>query len=225
MQKLCYYQGCKNKASTKEHVPPKAFFPKNLRNQLITVSSCEKHNNEKSHDDQYVLAHICMNSSPKNRSQELFLEKVLPQLKHNGAALGKLISKDCKPVDDGIVAYQVDVNRLDRFFNGLSYGIIYKTARKRLPDNYQTRHVYHNLHIENISDNEKSIVEEISKFYSGVPGQSLKFGDIKTENKSIYTAKILGKPNFQSSITIVHEFFGHFKVTSMLTNFIKATQY
>ncbi|WP_206753792.1 hypothetical protein [Leptolyngbya sp. FACHB-17] len=159
-----------------------------------------------------------MNSSPKNRSQEIFIEKVLPQLKHNKAALGKLISKDREPLDDDIVAYRVDASRLDRFFNGLSCGIIYKITEKQLLDNYQIRHVYHNLRFKDISDAEKLIISMISQFYSDEPTRVLKFGDPETKNESIYIARVFGIPDFQSSITIVHEFFGHFKVTSMLTN-------
>lgn len=60
----CYYQGCTNKGTTKEHIPPKSFFPEGEKEQLLTVKSCPIHNNKKSTDDQYVLAHICMNASP-----------------------------------------------------------------------------------------------------------------------------------------------------------------
>lgn len=44
-------------------IPPKAFFPEGERDQLLTVRSCPHHNNAKSNDDLYVLAHICMNAS------------------------------------------------------------------------------------------------------------------------------------------------------------------
>ncbi len=44
------------------------------------------------------------------------------------------------------------------------------------------------------------------------------FGDPKTDNKNIYTVTLYGMLNFQSSITMIHEFFGTFKVTTMLTN-------
>jgi hypothetical protein len=41
----CYYQGCSQRGHTKEHIPPGSFFPKDQRNQLLTVTSCELHNN------------------------------------------------------------------------------------------------------------------------------------------------------------------------------------
>ena len=54
---------CDALATTKEHIPPKALFPKqkdvlseiSLRKDLITVPSCEKHNNSKSRDDEYLV--------------------------------------------------------------------------------------------------------------------------------------------------------------------------
>jgi hypothetical protein len=50
----------------------------------------------------------------------------------------------------------------------------------------------------------------------------LEFGDPDTKNENIYKVTIFGLPEFKSSITIVHEFFGKFKVTSMLTNVFNA---
>jgi hypothetical protein len=87
----CYYQGCTQRGTTKEHIPPKSFFPKDQRNQLLTVPSCELHNNAKSSDDIYVLAHICLNSSQSNQSRDVFIERVVPQLDFNSDALRKTL--------------------------------------------------------------------------------------------------------------------------------------
>ena len=48
----------------------------------------------------------------------------------------------------------------------------------------------------------------------------MEFGDPGAKNERIYTVTIFGIPDFKSSITIVHLFFGKFKVSSMLTNFV-----
>ncbi len=45
----------------------------------------------------------------------------------------------------------------------------------------------------------------------------MSFGEPGTKNERIYTVTIFGIPGYQSSITVVHVFFGVFKVTSMLT--------
>ena len=55
---LCYF--CGSFATSKEHVPPKSFFPKggakDYRRNLIKVPSCDAHNSLKSKDDEYVRA-------------------------------------------------------------------------------------------------------------------------------------------------------------------------
>jgi hypothetical protein len=48
----CYM--CEELATSVEHVPAKCFFPKGQRQNLITVPSCPRHNNETSKDDEYV---------------------------------------------------------------------------------------------------------------------------------------------------------------------------
>lgn len=213
----CYFQGCDQTGVTKEHIPPRSLFPDGERMQLLTVKSCEKHNNAKSKDDLYVLAQICMNASPNNRARDVFLEKVAPQLEFNNGALRKTLVDGATRSETGAVKYKVDTSRLDGFFTALSCGIVYKSCGSSLPGNYSIGHVYHNLQ----SNNDvmvQEIEDAIDKVYSGKPMDFMEFGDPDTRNKRIYTVKIFGISGFKSSITVVHEFFGIFKVTSLLTN-------
>lgn len=207
---------------TKEHIPPKAFFPKGEKDQLLTVKSCVKHNNAKSKDDLYVLAQICMNASPSNRAREIFIKKVKPQLDFNNGALRKKLAAGSVPLPDGPVKYLVETKRLNEFFDALSCGIVFKSCGASLPENYSINHVYCSL----ISDQDHTmsrIEAEIETFYSGKPMEFMEFGKPKTNNERIYTVELFGVPSFGSSITIVHVFFGKFKVISMLTNIIQNT--
>jgi len=217
----CYYPGCKNQSKTDEHIPPKAFFPRDQRNQLITVRACEYHNTGKSQDDIYVLAHICLNSSPFNRSFQVFRERVVPQLSYNNDTFRKLLINDAIPQSDGSVRYKVDIGRFNKFFTALSFGIIYKASCKSIPINYTPRHIYHNFQDDNESIEQKIIKEESLKFYSNMPSTILNFGQIKALNQTIYSVNIYGISEFKSSITIVHEFYGIFRVTSMITRNIE----
>ena len=149
-----------------EHIPPKAFFPKDQRDQLLTVPSCKAHNNDKSPDDLYVLAHICLNASPKNRAREKFQESVLPQLEYNEDALRKALLRDAVPVGNGAVKYRVNNERFDRFFSALSFGIIYKASQGNLPSDYVARHIYPDFLDEAVSDEESKLVEGITTFYA-----------------------------------------------------------
>lgn len=215
----CYFQGCTEKGITKEHIPPRSFFPDGERKQLLTVKSCEKHNNAKSKDDLYVLAQICMNASPSNRAREVFINKVAPQLEFNNGALRKRLADGSVPLGNGEIKYKVDVARLNDFFTALSCGIIYKSCGSSLPANFKIFHVFHSLQSE--TDPQRQEIENaINTLYSGKPMDFMEFGDPDTKNERIYTATIFGIPKFQSSITIVHRVFGVFKVTSMLTHVV-----
>lgn len=213
----CYFQGCAKEGTTKEHIPPKAFFPEDQREQLITVRSCRGHNTEKSGDDLYALAQICLNSSPRNRAREVFMKCVAPQLGFNENAFRKLLIRDSVPLKNGAVKYRVDVQRLDKFFDALSCGLIYHVAKDQLPENFSMRNIYHNLLDKSLSPEEIELMAFVERFYKSEPPEILHFGEAKLHNEDIYTAKIFGIAGFHSSITIVHLFFGHFKVTSMLS--------
>jgi len=217
----CYFQGCTAKGITREHIPPRSFFPDGEKEQLLTVKSCERHNNAKSKDDLYVLAQICMNASPNNRAREVFMERVVPQLEFNNGALRRRLAEGAVSLNHGTVKYKVDIARLDDFFTALSCGLIFKSCGSSLPANYSISHIYHNF--RNEADSEMHRIEDaINTFYDGRPMAFMEFGDPDTKNERIYTATIFGVPGFKSSITIVHRFFGVFRVTSMLTRVVKA---
>ena len=47
----CYM--CSDNETSREHTPPRGFFPTNHRVNLITVPSCSVHNEDTSKDDEY----------------------------------------------------------------------------------------------------------------------------------------------------------------------------
>ncbi|TCR97800.1 hypothetical protein [Rhizobium sp. BK418] len=216
---ICYFQGCNETGVTKEHIPPRSFFPEDERHQLLTVKACKTHNNDKSTNDLYVLAQICMHSSPSNRAREVFLDRVAPQLSHNNDALRRLLSKGAVQVPGGVL-YPVDQARFDEFFTALCCGLVYKSQKAQLPPNYRISHIYHQL-LDNGSAEWKQLVAAVDEFYGAKPETVLDFGRPDAQNERIYTVEIYGVPHFGGSITIVHRFFGVFKVTSMLTRLVE----
>lgn len=56
----CY--ACSEKPTGKEHSPARAFFPpqNRYRRELISVPSCDRHNNTKSKEDTYAAYHISL---------------------------------------------------------------------------------------------------------------------------------------------------------------------
>jgi len=82
VRRTCYM--CEKEATSKEHVPPRCFFPENkdsvsgkdLRVNLITVPSCDMHNVEKSGDDLYLL-HVIVSAYQNNiEGQRLFTKRI-----------------------------------------------------------------------------------------------------------------------------------------------------
>ena len=201
------------KGITKEHIPPRSFFPDGEKDQLLTVRSCKDHNNRKAIDDQYVLAHICMNASPSNRAQEVFNKKISPQLSHNNGAFKKMLSENAVSLPNGSVIYNVEIDRFDDFFTALSCGIIYKTCEQQLPKNYSIGHLY-----SNFSSKDLKLVEEFEQLIPDKPMKIFNFGKPNTQNERIYSVEVFGIREFKSNLTIVHLFYEKFKVVSLLTN-------
>ncbi|MBF4987055.1 hypothetical protein [Methylophilus sp. 14] len=63
MNSCCYM--CDLPGTTVEHVPPRSIFPESkdvggqdYRKNLITVLSCPAHNNQKSHDDEFLMVSL-----------------------------------------------------------------------------------------------------------------------------------------------------------------------
>jgi hypothetical protein len=113
--------------------------------------------------------------------------------------------------------YKVDTARCDRFFNALSCGIVFKACSEKLPVEYSIEHIYHNFSDLEETTEEKDFKKFVLAHCSGEPLAILDFGRVRALNTSVYSVKVFGVPGFRSSITIAHDFFGVFRVTSMLT--------
>src|SRR5689334_16121651 len=66
----CYM--CDAEATTREHVPPKSFYPKGHRNDLLTVPSCYAHNHDQSLDIEYVRNVIAGFYGTNNEEEQTF---------------------------------------------------------------------------------------------------------------------------------------------------------
>lgn len=95
---LCCYCGIK-KATTKDHVPPKAIFNKPRPNDLITVPCCFECNNRASKFDEKFKAYLGMHIARQGgEAERLFKEGVLSTAKHNNR-LRQNIFKSMYPVN------------------------------------------------------------------------------------------------------------------------------
>jgi hypothetical protein len=98
----CYC--CEGIGNTNEHAPPKSIYPKqkylpkgspDYRKNLITVPSCKKHNNEKSGDDEYLLALFTL-SIPEAKIADPMMKKWIEAFKRNDSLAKRIFSKSRK---------------------------------------------------------------------------------------------------------------------------------
>ena len=139
----CAY--CEAPATTKDHVPPKGLFARPLPANLITVPSCETHNNSASQDDEYFRATLSFRHDTytlpdaeaaaaralermQRKESEGFLRAFLADVKEEeiitpaGLYLGTAGS------------YKVDMPRLISVVERVTRGLFFHHTKSRLPE-------------------------------------------------------------------------------------------
>lgn len=114
IQPTCY--ACDKPATTREHAPPRSFFPEAYRNNnLITVPSCASHNNDNSKDVEYARNIISTYYGVNNVGQELFLDKSMRSFDRSPALLNTAFSDIRLVMIRGATcgAFTVDVERIE----------------------------------------------------------------------------------------------------------------
>lgn len=141
-QAQCYC--CEQIATTKDHIPPKCFFPEkkhlssdspDYRSHLVTVPSCSKHNNSRSRDDEYAAAVIVMNSK-SDLAFTMFKSKWVQTLLRREGVLGKRIFSTARSVrvisrKNGVLipyetlAISYEMERIERVMESIAQALYY----------------------------------------------------------------------------------------------------
>src|SRR3990170_1431695 len=103
--RTCY--ACSELAVTREHVPPRSFFPAkddlpsgiDLRKNLISVPSCQLHNTSKSKDDEYLLFVIVSNYETNPVAQHHFSTKLLQAIRRRPSVAALFVNGQPIKVD------------------------------------------------------------------------------------------------------------------------------
>lgn len=215
----CYR--CSSAATTKEHFPPRCFFPKGsgLNLQLKTVPSCTTHNNDKSGDDQFLLAHICLNASKgPGLPREIFNRSISPQLERSFNFRAS-IAEDAKHFTDGTAHYKVDLDRFDNFFDHLCWALYFERYELPFDDTtHSINHVYFSLHTEDsqelgVRTMLASTIDTFRKEYN----DRISSYEAAKVTESVYANQVIDPIGAGGSITIIHTFYGIFEVVSMLS--------
>lgn len=218
-QLTCYR--CNAAATTKEHAPPRCFFPKGsgLNLQLKTVPSCKYHNNSKSSDDQYLLAHICLNASKgPSLARDIFERSILKQIKRSSKFRSTIVSGS-EHFADGTAHYKVDLERFDNFFNHLCWALYFD--RYGVPFDDSTHAISHTYFTLTTDDpGELQLRGMLSGFLENFRLDYLSqisHYEAAKVSETVYANQIIDPIGIEGSITIIHTFYGIFEVASMLS--------
>jgi hypothetical protein len=214
---VCYR--CGALGTTREHFPPKSFFPKGGGLNLKTVRSCELHNNAKSDNDQYVLAQICMTAARgDNLAKERFLCSIAPQIRRYPKFQALLV--DGARSFEGATAYRVDMARFDAFFSALSCAVLFDRFGEVVDEDlFEICHLYPHLH-----SHEKDEMDEVRRYRSMFKeffeehASHIQHFEADKIDEVVYANSIAAPAGLKTSVTIVHVFYGVFEVISRLTN-------
>jgi len=138
-RQTCYM--CDLPAISKEHVPPKCFFPEqkdlgtgtNYRRNLISVPACAKHNLSKSQDDEYLLFAITSHYDNDLAAQQHFSTKVMRAVRRRPSLLTFIA--DNFPIAVGgqpSIAYNVDRDRFDNAFDHMARALFFHHFNSKL---------------------------------------------------------------------------------------------
>lgn len=222
----CYFPNCEEiltkKNKTVEHIPPKSFFPTDFKQNLMTVKSCLKHNNGKSQVDYYALQAISFNiiKLSKNINNDTF---------HLLLDSNEQLKLDLEKFKDEINTNKINCEKLDKFFDSLSYGIFFKKLGDVCDvNNYILHHIYIYIYIDFnkdlFKDDQKNRTESNPALDAAIINctEFLSFylnGKEENERNKVYMVKILGadailnrkikdRNKIINNITMVHEFYG-----------------
>jgi hypothetical protein len=132
---------CESLSVSKEHVPPKCFFPEqkdiptgmDYRKNLVTVPSCREHNMRTSKDDEYLLAVVITHYQNNQAAYNHFMSKILRGLNRN-SHLAQRIVKSSTPIVIGgqsTAILNAESERINSELKKIACGIYYHHFGKK----------------------------------------------------------------------------------------------
>jgi hypothetical protein len=140
----CYY--CGTTSTTTEHVPPRCLFPERKdafgtdhRKNLITVPSCDRHNLEKSKEDEFLMACVTPAVGTNSAGYIQTQTKVRRAIDRRGGRLLDTITRDSKPAtmvapngaEFPILVGKPDMPRLCRALEHVARGLYFHIRGRR----------------------------------------------------------------------------------------------
>ncbi len=186
----CYM--CDSLETSREHAPPSCFFPeakeigRDLRRNLITVPSCDRHNSYKSKDDEFLRSVILMTTTASETGRHQFFRKLLRAAARRPHAYKSFFG------DKGTVAQgkgrvlQIDRQRFDHCIDHLVRAIFFDSFKRKwqLPISIVSPNFFSGIASDRAVPHQLSegIVETSRQFLCGEP--------IRGENPEVFKYRL-----------------------------------
>lgn len=196
---ICYECGIplNQESLTREHVPPKCFFPRGDKDALITVPSCIEHNGGKSNDDEHLLQIISLQILANEKGQNIATNKAVKSILRNRkrtrslASTATLVYVDEKRTGQlkPTFAFKFDEDKFNNSISAICKGLYYYEFHKVFNGNIK---IYNEFEISLDEDSTKKNEEFennrslIEKNFSNI--------ERKGENQEIFYYQIMKPP-------------------------------
>lgn len=117
---------CDSAAVSREHAPPKCFFPERLRTNLITVPSCDAHNSDNSRDVEYVRNVLSTQHGTNDVAADVFVA-TKRSLDHSPKLRARTFC-DLKPIiieGEETGAFPIDLKRHKNVMAAIAYAFYF----------------------------------------------------------------------------------------------------
>ena len=124
----CYM--CEENATTREHVPPRAFFPDGFRTNLWTVPSCVTHNLGNSRDVEYTRNVIVSHRNVRGTAQQLAQSASFRSFEHSSALFFQTFERAELVILDGeeTAVFPFDLQRFKQVMVAIASALFYRVG-------------------------------------------------------------------------------------------------
>jgi hypothetical protein len=150
--------------------------------------------------------------------REIFLRSVLPQLDRS-FRFAASIAEGAEHFADGTGKYKVDVDRFNNFFDHLCWAVYFERYSHPFDEyTHSISHTYPSLQTDD--PEELNVRYFLSEMIGGIRknhNELISHYEAAKVDASVYSNQIVDPIGSDGSITIIHTFYGFFKVISMLS--------
>ncbi len=209
----CYM--CDSVETSREHAPPSCFFPeakeigRDLRRNLITVPSCDRHNSYKSKDDEFLRSVILMTTETSETGRHQFFRKLLRAAARRPHAYKSFFGDKGTVTQGKDRILQIDRQRFDRCIDHLARAVFFAAFKGKwqLPISIVSPNFFSGIASDQVVPHQLtgSIVEISRQFLRSEP--------IRGENPEVFKYR-LRYDQVDEGYAFAAIFYGHFEVYS-----------